>query len=277
MPSGRAGLAKLLVALAVVLAFVATPGPATSSTFVPTSAGAPVPPANTAPSLEGLGGVLSLGPTPARAPAGISSPRQGSAAGSPVGDSTVFVRGTACGVELFGSGWTVAADTVATTAHVVAGVDDPEVRAPDGRRLRARVVGFDPQRDVAILRVEGLDRPALATGPVRPGTDVLVHGHPGGQKKLDVAPARVLGSERVAISDIYGRSYSSQVIVGLSGDIRSGDSGAAVTTYDGMAVAMVFAVDSLRPGLAYARTSNDVVAVAAASGDAPVDTGPCLF
>ena len=280
MPTARAPLATLVAAVAATLAALLAPsGSVPSARSAPPSAVTAVPVAEPEPNLlDALGALLSPGPAPPSGPAALSSPRPaGSSAVSPVADSTVFVSGVACGVDLSGSGWTVAPDTIATNAHVVAGVDDPEVRPPDGRRLRARVVAFDPRRDVAVLRVDGLDERPLATGPAVPGTQVLVHGHPGGQEKLDVARARVIGTERVLVPDIYGRSTSPQDVVDISGDIRRGDSGAAVTTPDGTAVAMIFAVDSLGSGIAYAKTSGDVLAVVATGGSATVDTGPCLF
>ena len=277
MPTTRAPLLTLLFAAAVVLA--APAGPVSSPSRIATTAGVPVPAAEAAPSLvDVLGGLLSPRPVPPAGPAALSSPRPaGSSVDSPVAGSTVYVNGVACGVDLSGSGWAVGPDTVATNAHVVAGVDDLEVQPPDGRRLKARVVGFDPRRDVAVLRVDGLGEQPLATGPAVPGTAVLVHGHPGGQEKLDVARARVVGTERALVPDIYGRSSSPQDVVDIAGDIRKGDSGAAVTTYDGTAVGMIFAVDSLGSGLAYAKTSSDVNAVVAASGTATVDTGPCIY
>ena len=277
MLTPRAPLATLLIAVAAaVVAALAPAGPVPTSTTA-AEAGftrAPVPAAESSP-LDLITGLLS---PPPRAPASLSGPRPAaSSTTSPFGASTVLVSGLACGVDLFGSGWTVAPDTVATNAHVVAGVDDPVVQRPDGQRLKANVVGFDPRRDVAVLRVEGLGQRPLATGTAPAGADVLVHGHPGGQEKLDVARAKVIGTERVLVPDIYGRSSTPQDVVDISGDIRRGDSGAAVTTHDGTAVAMIFAVDTWRPGLAYARTSRDVAAVVAASGGAEVDTGPCMF
>ena len=75
--------------------------------------------------------------------------------------STVKVSGEACRRIQVGSGFVVAADLVVTNAHVVAGESDTTVERSDGSEVRGRVVAFDPDRDLAILRVPGLDRPAL--------------------------------------------------------------------------------------------------------------------
>jgi S1-C subfamily serine protease len=276
MLTARPPLARLLAAVvAAVVAALAHAGPVPTASVAAEAALTRAPVTAAAPSPLDLITGLLFPPPPS---ASLSGPRPAaSSTTSPVAASTVLVSGLACGVDLFGSGWTVAPDTIATNAHVVAGVDDPVVQRPDGERLKANVVGFDPRRDVAVLRVEGLGQRPLATSTALAGTDVLVHGHPGGQEKLDVARARVRGTERALVPDIYGRSSTPHDVVNISGDIRRGDSGAAVTTYDGTAVAMIFAVDSRRPGVAYAKTSGDVAAVVGASGNAPVDTGPCMF
>src|SRR5205085_3840298 len=70
--------------------------------------------------------------------------------------STVKVEGIACRRVQDGSGFSPAPDVIVTNAHVVAGEKDTFVIKPDGRRLRATVAVFDPNRDLAVLRVPGL-------------------------------------------------------------------------------------------------------------------------
>ena len=98
-----------------------------------------------------------------------------------VAASTVKVEGTACRSERDGSGFSVARDLVMTNAHVVAGQDDTFVVRPDGTRLEATAVAFDPDRDLALLSVPGLGQPPLAIAAGAVGTTVAVFGHPGGQ------------------------------------------------------------------------------------------------
>ena len=86
--------------------------------------------------------------------------------------SVVKVLGTACGLGIEGSGWVAAPGVVVTNAHVVAGEQDTTVQAggnPPG--LDADVIDFDPHDDIAVLRVDGLDEPALRlAGDPQPGT-----------------------------------------------------------------------------------------------------------
>ena len=70
-----------------------------------------------------------------------------------------------------------------TNNHVIAGADDIEVMLADGREARARVIGTDPETDVAVLKIE-LDRlPTIAFGDadnLQVGDIVLAIGNPFG-------------------------------------------------------------------------------------------------
>ncbi len=70
-----------------------------------------------------------------------------------------------------------------TNNHVIDGADDIEVMLADGRQARAKVVGTDPESDVAVLKIE-LDRlPAIAFGDadqLQVGDVVLAIGNPFG-------------------------------------------------------------------------------------------------
>ncbi len=90
-------------------------------------------------------------------------------------------RGPATGV---GSGFIISADGyVLTNNHVVEGADTITVRLRDRREFKARVVGRDPQTDVALLKVEGRDLPTLPLGDsklLKPGQWVVAIGSPFG-------------------------------------------------------------------------------------------------
>ncbi|MFD1969077.1 PDZ domain-containing protein [Trinickia caryophylli] len=84
-----------------------------------------------------------------------------------------------------GSGFIVSADgLVVTTAHVVNGADDVIVTLTDRRRFKARVLGVDPQSDIALIQMQGASRlPTVRLGDasrVRAGDEVLAIGAPDG-------------------------------------------------------------------------------------------------
>jgi len=83
-----------------------------------------------------------------------------------------------------GSGVIVsAAGYILTNNHVVEAADEIEVSLSDGKKLLATVVGNDPETDLAVLRVEAKDLPAITFGSsdlLRVGDVVLAIGNPFG-------------------------------------------------------------------------------------------------
>ena len=80
-----------------------------------------------------------------------------------------------------GSGVIVSADGyVLTNHHVVAGADDIELLLADGRALKARLTGSDPESDVAVLKAEATGLPSITFGAldtVQIGDPVLAIGN----------------------------------------------------------------------------------------------------
>src|SRR5260221_5062459 len=83
-----------------------------------------------------------------------------------------------------GSGVIVSsAGYVLTNHHVVEAADEIEVALPDGKKLLAKVVGNDPETDIAVLRVNAESLPAITFGSsdaLRVGDVVLAIGNPFG-------------------------------------------------------------------------------------------------
>jgi S1-C subfamily serine protease len=95
--------------------------------------------------------------------------------------SVVKVEGVAqsCSERIEGSGFVYAPDHVITNAHVVAGVTQGPVVFSSQGQFQARVVLYDPQRDLAVLYVPGLTAPPLSfAGQAPTGADAIVAGYP---------------------------------------------------------------------------------------------------
>ena len=99
----------------------------------------------------------------------------------------VQVRGVRGGFSAQGSGsGTILSPDglVLTNNHVVEGTSAIQLGLTDGRRLPARVLGRDPDTDIAVLRAETGDRlPAARLGDskkVRPGQIAIAIGNPFG-------------------------------------------------------------------------------------------------
>jgi serine protease DegQ len=83
-----------------------------------------------------------------------------------------------------GSGVIVSASGyVLTNHHVVEAADEIEVALADGKKLLAKVVGNDPETDLAVLRLNAENLPAITFGSseaLRVGDVVLAIGNPFG-------------------------------------------------------------------------------------------------
>lgn len=81
-----------------------------------------------------------------------------------------------------GSGFVISDDgLIMTNHHVVEGANRIQVVAMDGREYDAEVVGSDPSTEVGLLRVQGLDLPALPIGnsdEAKTGEMVIAVGNP---------------------------------------------------------------------------------------------------
>lgn len=193
-----------------------------------------------------------------------------------VAPSTVKITGVACNRIQEGSGFvTLGPDVVVTNAHVVAGQDRTQIERDDGAVLDASVVVFDPARDLAVLRVAGLDRPPLPLGDSATGVTGGVFGHPGGAP-LRVAPFVVGDEVRASGSDIYDRSQTERDVLILASQLRPGDSGGALIDVGGTVVGVAFAIAPDDPDVAYALDTDELQTALAGDLATPVDTGPCL-
>ena len=87
-------------------------------------------------------------------------------------------------VRGLGSGFVVSADgTILTNAHVVDGAEEVIVKLTDKREFKAKVLGLDTASDVAVLKIDAKDLPAVKIGTAantRVGEWVLAIGSPFG-------------------------------------------------------------------------------------------------
>jgi serine protease Do len=87
------------------------------------------------------------------------------------------------GLAKSGSGFFVTEKgVIATNAHLARGENSLLAVLADGQQLTAKIVHIDPDRDIALLKVDGDDFPCLtlaATSNVRQGETVIAVGNPG--------------------------------------------------------------------------------------------------
>jgi S1-C subfamily serine protease len=192
------------------------------------------------------------------------------------GASVVKIQGTACGLGVEGSGWVAAPGLVVTNAHVVAGQDDTVVQVRgEGPRLDAQAVAYDPRNDIAVLRVGGMDAPALdLEASVRSGTAGAILGFPL-NGPYDVRAARIGVTQTVLSQDAYGAGPVERRMTALRGNVRSGNSGGPVVDADGDVLTTVFAATTGSGPSGGFGVPNAIVRRTLRDASGPVGTGPC--
>lgn len=191
--------------------------------------------------------------------------------------STVKVLGEACGGIQEGSGFVAAEGLVVTNAHVVAGMESPRVLPPGGGNLEATTVAYDPDRDLAVLAVAGLEASPLTLVDEHAGrgTPGKVFGYPENSASLVDVPAAVRGELRALGRDIYFEHQVERQVYVVQAKVRPGNSGGPLVGTDGRVIGVVFAAAVGEDDTGYALTDDEVRPVLAAAGQARVGTGPC--
>jgi S1-C subfamily serine protease len=184
-----------------------------------------------------------------------------------------------CGGNQLGSGWIAGETTVITNAHVVAG--GKEISVFEGATSHeGNVVLFDPATDIAVIRVDELDGPALelSTEPLGRGTRGAVLGYPGSRGgQLATGAAAVQARFQAVGRDIYGSGTVRREVYELRAAVEEGESGGPFVRPDGRVAGTVFAASTTDATVGYALTGNELADEVArgARTTGPVSTGDC--
>jgi len=134
---------------------------------------------------------------------------------------------------------------VLTNNHVVQAADEIAVALADGRQFDARLVGADPESDVALLKIEATDLPVITFGradSLRVGDIVLAIGNP-----FDVGQTVTMG-----IVSALGRSNlginTFENFIQTDAAINQGNSGGALVDTNGHLVGINTAIFSRTGG-----------------------------
>ncbi|MFT4127923.1 MAG: MarP family serine protease [Gordonia sp. (in: high G+C Gram-positive bacteria)] len=196
--------------------------------------------------------------------------------------SVLKIEGEArsCGQALEGTGFVVAPDLVMTNAHVVAGTGALQASTPDGEPYDADVVLFDPDNDIAILRVDDLDAPTLrfasAAGAV--GDDAIVMGYPQAGPFTSTG-VRIRDRRELLTNNIYRTRQVPRDVYTVRGVIRQGNSGGPMINTAGDVLGVVFATsENPADETGYVLTADLVsgAVTRARNRTAPVNTRSCV-
>ncbi len=214
--------------------------------------------------------------------ANVSPPNQALLQSAVIGrvrGSVVKVYGDApsCSRATEGSGFVYAPGRVMTNAHVVAGTSSVKVVTTAGA-LAAKVVLYDPDRDVAVISVPGLQAAALsfAPAPAKRSEDSLVLGYPK-DGPFDAEAARIRDTQRVRGDNIYGDPGVVREIYAIRALVRSGNSGGPLIDSSGRVLGVVFATAIDASDTGFVLTAAEVAgdATAGRTASAQVGTRSC--
>ena len=182
-----------------------------------------------------------------------------------------------CSRRLEGTAFVYAPERLMTNAHVVAGVQNPDVEVARGDVRRATVVVYDPGRDIAVLYVPGLKLPPLKfAGAAESGDDAIVVGYPE-DGPFTAVSARVRERITAVGRDIYDRRDVRRDVYSLRTRVRPGNSGGPLLAPNGQVYGVIFAAAADDPATGYALTAREVASDAEAgrTATAAVSTQTC--
>jgi Do/DeqQ family serine protease len=159
--------------------------------------------------------------------------------GDPFGDDGRRATSLGSGVIVSSAGY------VLTNNHVVEAADEIEVALATGTKLLAKVVGNDPETDLAVLRVQGENLPSITFGSsegLRVGDVVLAIGNPFGVgQTVTSGIVSALGRSGLGINVFEN-------FIQTDAAINPGNSGGALVDAQGNLVGINTAIYSRTPG-----------------------------
>lgn len=232
------------------VAEAASQAPAPASAPTPTAS---VPPTSFAPLVDSVKSAVVNVSVKARVraprlPEGFDSDFFNRFFGMPGQDAPPQVRQGA------GSGFIIdARGRMLTNNHVVDGADDIEVKLPDGRSFKARILGRDPLTDLALLELQNASNlPVVKLGnsdALRVGDWVLAIGNPFG-----LASSVSAGILSAKARDIRAGPYDD--FLQTDAAINPGNSGGPLFNLQGEVVGINTAIIGGGSGIGFAVPSN---------------------
>ncbi|RPJ47257.1 MAG: Do family serine endopeptidase [Betaproteobacteria bacterium] len=134
---------------------------------------------------------------------------------------------------------------ILTNSHVVEAADGIEVALADTRRVNARLIGTDPESDLAVLKIDLPSLPAITFSQpdsVRVGDVVLAIGNPFGVgQTVTMGIVSALGRSQLGINTFEN-------FIQTDAAINPGNSGGALVDVNGHLIGINTAIYSKTPG-----------------------------
>jgi len=164
---------------------------------------------------------------------------------------TIDGRGHGSGVVLSPDGLLV------TNSHVVGGARTVQLAFPDTRRLGGRVLGTDPDTDLAVIKADGADLATATLGDsahLRRGQIAIAIGNPLGFEST--VTAGVISALGRSLRSPTGRPIED--VIQTDAALNPGNSGGALVASSGEVIGIATAMIAGAQGICFAVASNTV-------------------
>ncbi len=147
-----------------------------------------------------------------------------------------------------GSGVIVSDDGfIITNNHVIEGADEIKIRLFNGDEIEAELIGTDPQTDIAVLKINGKNLPAVSLGnsdDAKVGSFVLAIGSPLSETLAHTVSFGIVSARGRSLNDLtfYGDYIQTDAA------INPGNSGGALIDMDGKLIGINSAIASRSGG-----------------------------
>jgi len=189
--------------------------------------------------------------------------------------SLARVAGTACLKPILATAVVVEDGLLLTVAHAIAGAEeDLKVIGLDGTERPALVVAFDPERDLALLEVDGFhERIEMAAPEADSGGTIAAVGS---DLAIEGIPYRILRLVTARSGDIYNEGEVLREALEIEARVSPGDSGAPLLDRNGAMVGLLFAGSEGVEDSAWAlHVSENEAFLEGAGRSGEVDRGRC--
>jgi serine protease Do len=147
---------------------------------------------------------------------------------------------------------------ILTNNHVISNAEAITVTLNDKRTFKARVVGADPETDVAIIKIDGRGLPSLPLGDsdqLRIGDWAIAIGNPLGELRGSVTVGIVSAQGRSNLN-IFGGTPAYQDFIQTDASINFGNSGGPLCNIHGEAIGINTAINPSGQGISFAIPIN---------------------
>lgn len=150
-------------------------------------------------------------------------------------------RGLGSGVIISDDGYII------TNNHVIENTDEIKIRLFNGDEIEAELIGTDPQTDIAVLKIDGKNLPAVSLGnsdEAKVGSFVLAIGSPLSENLAHTVSFGIVSARGRSLNDltVYGDYIQTDAA------INPGNSGGALINMDGNLIGINSAIASRSGG-----------------------------